>query len=515
MSREQLRYDVARLHRRGASHRAIARALHIDRRTVAKLLEELAEQRRGDAEPRTSVRAPRPSKLDRFADIIDALVTAHPDIRATRVHEELRARGFDGGYTIVREYLRDLPSRTKPARRAQRVETAPGHQAQADFSPYELDSGLRLNAFSVVLSYSRYLYMDFTTDQRQPTIFRQLVAAFEAFGGVPEEIVFDSMPGIVDRWELDRPILNLRALDFAAHYGFCYHIAPRGDGAYKGKVERPFRYCETSFFNGRTLYGFDHARAALRTWLEETANARRHGAIGGKPVDRFDQEKPLLHRLPGRPYDTHEVAYRIVDGFGRVHFDGNTYSTPSTFAGRRLVVRASERAVILHEEMGARLCEHARAPRGARLEVTAPEHALRTHRVSHDTLLRVFEDWGQEAAAFARAVVDTQRERRRHLAAILALQDTYSAADIVRALEHAARYRAYDAGSVTRILEATAVPRRFEDRMADKLRDHVRDTMAGFPVARRETSEYARLLGSSCTPGQETDHEPTEDDTAD
>ncbi len=131
-SREKLRYDAARLRRKGASNRAIGRALGIDRRTAAALLEELDHER--DCGPVTKTRAPRLSKLDAYRSVIDDLLARYPDIHVTRVLEELRARGFDGGYTIVRTYVRD--ARPSPKReRFKEVETAPGRQAQRIFRP--------------------------------------------------------------------------------------------------------------------------------------------------------------------------------------------------------------------------------------------------------------------------------------------------------------------------------------------------------------------------------------------
>src|SRR5690606_37507602 len=100
--------------------------------------------------------------------------------------------GFEGGYTIVRERLRR--AHRPPKRRTFNVvRTDPGVQAQVDWSPYKLADGTPMYCFSCVLSYSRYQYARFCADMRQATLFRQLRAAFDAFGGVPKELVFDSM----------------------------------------------------------------------------------------------------------------------------------------------------------------------------------------------------------------------------------------------------------------------------------------------------------------------------------
>jgi transposase len=516
--RERLRYEAVRRSRRGDSLRGIGRALGIDWRTVKKLLAE-AEARREEGHDRLEESVgkpatPRPSKLDRHRERIAELLTEYPDIRATRVFEELQTDGFEGGYTIVREYLRQVRPKP-PTKRFRRVETAPGEQAQADWSPYELADASPLYAWSVVLSYSRYQYMAFTTDMRQPTLFRQLRLAFEDFGGVPTEIVFDSMPGIVDGWEFDEPCLNLRALDFAAHYALTLHIAPRGQGSYKGKVERPFRYAEESLFNGRTFTSLEQARATLRWWLDQRANVRRHQTTRVSPVARLDEERPRLQALPPHPYDDRELAFRIVDGYGRIHFDGNRYSVPLTYAGRRVYVRADEQRVQLYDEQANPLAEHERRLRGEGSDVMDPGHQPRTQRVPHAVLLARFEAWGEPAVAYAKEVVRRQRYHRQQLAQILLLQERYSAQDLVAAMQHARRYGAYSARDVARVLEARATPRQPAEVLADAVRAHIRTSLGDSPVAQRSVGEYARLLdatgpppGSVQTDDDGSDHAP-------
>lgn len=506
--RERLRYEAVRRRGRGDSLRAIGRALGIDWRTVKRLLAEAAERRDQGHDSLAELRkptTPRPSKLDPYRERIAELLAEYPDIRVTRILEELQAEGFEGGYTILREYVRKV--RPKPhKKRYRRVETAAGEQAQADWSPYELADGSPLYAWSVVLSYSRYQYMAFTTDMRQPTLLRQLRLAFEAFGGVPAEVVFDSMPGIVDRWELGQPHLNLRAVDFAAHYAFSLHIAPRGAGNYKGKVERPFRYAEESLFNGRTFTSLEQARATLRWWLDHKANVRQHGTTKRPPVELLEVEQPRLRPLPRHAYDDRELAFRVVDGFGRIGFDGNHYSVPLSYDGPWLYVRADERRVQLFDAQANPLAEHQRHPRGEGACVTAPEHRPRSQRLSRDVLLARFEAWGEEAVAYAQELVRRQRYHRQQLAEILLLHEHYRACDILAAIRHARRYGAYSARDVGRIVEAKAAPRRPDELVADTIRAHIR-TSLGEPPTQRPVEEYARLLRAADSPSgaEETD----------
>ena len=501
MSREartRLMYEVARRKSRGESIRGIARALDIDRKTVRRILSDLKERRAvGDdvlEQLATQKRAARPSKLDRYVDVIANLVKRYPDIRATRLHEELTVQGFDGGYTIVREYLNSV--RPKPTPRVFTVvETPPGHQAQVDWSPYALADGTPVYAFSCILSFSRYQYLHFCSDMRQPTLFRELARAFAYHGGLAREYVFDSMPGIVDRWEFDQPVLNLRAVDFAAYHDIALHIAPRGDGAYKGKVERVFRYVEESLLNARTFSTLGEVNATCAWWLENRCNTRNHQRTRRQPIVALADE--TLAPLPVHPYDDRELAHRLVDSYSYVRFDGNFYRAPASHVGQWVYVRASESDVTVVSGAATVVAQHARGPRNARLYIPPPEKRKKPRRRPIGELLTCFDAWGPTARQFADNVRRNKRYAAVELARLLRLRTTWTAEDILRAIDHAARYGAYSTDSVERILVAKAQPRTLEDQLAEGARRQIRQAMATSPVAQRDLAAYARLLSGS------------------
>jgi len=153
---ERMRNEILRRHQGGASMRAIARDFRIARKTVQRVLSRYEQDRtEGPRHPELpSPRQRRASSLDAHEDLMRDLLGRYPEITAVRMLEELRARGFAGHYTIVRERLRELrpQSNREPVIR---FETGPGAQAQMDYGIYDLDFSRegrrRVNLFSYVL----------------------------------------------------------------------------------------------------------------------------------------------------------------------------------------------------------------------------------------------------------------------------------------------------------------------------------------------------------------------------
>jgi transposase len=86
---------------RGLNCPQIARELGLDPRTVAYWLSQKKFR------PRKSGR--RPSKLDPFKDSILRMLETHPCTAAQILHK-IREEGFDGGYTILTDYVRKIRS---------------------------------------------------------------------------------------------------------------------------------------------------------------------------------------------------------------------------------------------------------------------------------------------------------------------------------------------------------------------------------------------------------------------
>ena len=251
--------------------------------------------------------SPRPAvahKLDPYKAIIDARLEAFPKLSARRLFDEVCSAGYPGSYESVKLYVRATRPR-EPTDPVVRFETPAGRQGQVDFGTFALPWGRR-HALVVVLGYSRLLWLRFYPRQTMAVLTEALESAFEAFGGVPQELLFDQMRAVVlsdDRAAGGGLVLNVEFLRFARHWGF----VPRSCRAYraktKGKVERPIRYIRESFFYGREFANDDDLNDQAERWLKGTANVRRHGTTGERPIDRFERdERAVLRPLANQPY---------------------------------------------------------------------------------------------------------------------------------------------------------------------------------------------------------------------
>ena len=262
-----------------------------------------------DRDPSAGARgyAPRPPvthKLDPYKGVIDARLEAYPKLSAKRLFDEVRAAGYPGSYESVRNYARATRPR-EPVEPVVRFETPAGHQGQVDFGTFTLSWGRR-HALVIVLGYSRLLWLHFYPRQTMAVLMEALESAFEQFGGVPEELLFDQMRAVVlsdDRAAGGGLVLNAEFLRFAAHWGFMPRSCRPYRAQTKGKVERPIRYIRESFFYGRTFANDDDLNEQAARWLEGTANVRRHATTGERPVDRFERdERAALAPLANHPY---------------------------------------------------------------------------------------------------------------------------------------------------------------------------------------------------------------------
>ena len=351
--------EVRRLHEReGLSQATIARRLGMSRNTVARLLRL--------AEPPRYVRPPKGSLLDPFTATIAALLDADPGVRATVILERLRAEGFTGGITILKDHLQTVRPAFLAARAHQRTAYRPGEIGQVDWwhtgARIPVGRGRTREAFGLVTSlpHSGAHAAVFSFTRTVADVRPALLACLEHLGGVPEALVFDNDASIVAAREGGRAHLHPEvAALLGALATRAIVLRPRRPTS-KGQVERTIGYLETSFLPLRTFADLDDLQAQHDAWAASIAAARTLRRTGHRVDDAWAVERGFLRPLPDPPPDVDWRFETRASADGYVRVDTADYSVPPTFAGRRLAVRVSRTQVSFSSE-GTEIARHRRS----------------------------------------------------------------------------------------------------------------------------------------------------------
>ncbi|TPG37955.1 IS21 family transposase [Roseomonas nepalensis] len=338
------------LARQGLTVSAIARRTGHDRKTIRTYIA------RGLEPPAYKPRPPAPSPLAPFEAFLRERVGRFPDLTGRRLWREVRDLGFAGGYSTVTDFLRTVRPPATPGFE-RRFETPPGRQAQVDFAHFRVRFEDEPGAerivwlFSLVLGHSRMMWARFVAQQDLATVLRCHVAAFEALGGVPEQILYDRMRTAVLGEVDERGIVyNSKLLALAAHYGTVPKACRPYRAKTKGKVERPFRYVREDFFLARSFRSLDDLNAQFTQWLDQVANRRLHGTTGRIVIEHFAEERPSLKPLPAGPFNAVLRLERRISHEGMISVGGNLYSVPDGTRRRPVEVQVTAAEVRILEE---------------------------------------------------------------------------------------------------------------------------------------------------------------------
>jgi transposase len=340
--------DIHILSKQGLSRRKIAEKLGHSRNTVKKCLER----------PTLEVpvlRRQRPSQLDPFTPSLERFLLEDPKVSAQWIFERLRPLGYLGSYEQVKRKVGGIKGeRCKEAYEA--FETLPGHQAQVDYGEFQVEEdGQKKRTyylFAMILGYSRRLYAELSERCDLVGFLEAHIRAFEFFGGVPAEVLYDRMKNVYLGRLAGKERFNEALLSLAAHYGFKPLVAPPYAPWVKGKVERPFHFVRENFWRGYSFTSLERAGVDLSHWLK-AKEERMHGTTHEVVRVRFERERPHLLALPPSAPDTSLKAYRTVRKDCTVVYEGNRFVVPHTLVGKQILLRVkgAELRVVLDDKV--------------------------------------------------------------------------------------------------------------------------------------------------------------------
>jgi len=366
MDKEHRMLEAQLLQARGLTQKEIAESIGKSERTVRYYLKQM---------PRPRKNPERGSKVDPFKPMIEQVLEENPSYNSEILFERLTKMGYTGKISVMKDYVA-LVRKQLAIQAVMRFETEPARQAQVDWKEFgkQIVDGVetKLYAFVMVLGYSRKAFVRFTTRMDQATLLACHALAFEYFGGIPHEVLYDNMRTAFtwDEEGVFKPTLRLLAL--ALHYGFSPKRCRVRRPETKGKVERTIGYLGHNFWPrmDSNCLSLEALNTDVMSWLS---------AIDEKPLadfnesrsKRFAREKPLLKTLPAQRFDARRELPLGVNRESMVTYETNRYSVPPEYIGQHEA-----------ELFGPRgsLRRFALQPAGARKKVVYPEDYERLRR---------------------------------------------------------------------------------------------------------------------------------------
>ena len=252
-------------------------------------------------------------------------------MKAPAVLDRLRAKGYHGGITVVRDRLRKL--RPRPKQEAFFTRSyEPGQMLQVDWADFGFaipGCARRVSAFVAALAYSRCLFLTFTLSQAMGSFLRCMEQALRFFGGRTLVDVFDNMKTVVLERRAHVVRFHPRFVEYSRARGFAIRACTPRRPTEKPYAERPIGTIRSRFWPGRRFSDLFDLNAQGAKWRDDVFNNVINEETGKVPslVFKNEEQKLLTPALDGF-FDTDDLVSTGVSKTFRVDFDRNDYTVP-------------------------------------------------------------------------------------------------------------------------------------------------------------------------------------------
>jgi transposase len=488
------------------SMRKIARHLHIGRRTISQYLATPA---------RTAAPRQRASKLDPFKATIAELLEQDAEASAVVIAQRLRPLGFDGGLSILKQYLHSMRVSTQAKRAYVRMEPGPGERFEVDWGHFGALSyqghTRKLYAFCLVECHSRKLYVEFTHSQSFETFVRCHIHAFHYLGGVARELWYDNLATAVAEHDGNLVRFQPRFLAFAREYSFLPRACHVRAAWEKGKIERSIAYLRQSFWPLRTFTDLADVNRQVHKWLEEVAHQRCHRETNQTPHERFQPE--ALRAVPAITPDYRDVAEALVPKDLRLSFDGNRYCVPPRYNGHHLTIKADSSSLTIYDQQQeivsyARCWQRGQVVGGERFQKELLAQLAAAQRSAAQQ--RLVALLGPACESYLRRLADTDRSLARQVRELLALVREYGPESTAAALGKAQLAGAFGADYVANILRQQQTRREVQPPL--RFLDPLLNELATDPLSLLDYDRFILRSKKDCDDPTTTETGATESD---
>ncbi len=459
------RSAIKSLRRKGMKIAEIASAMGIDRKTVMKVLKQPTEQ---------AVTRERSSLLDPFAPRIRDWIKKKVPVKRML---ELLQEGDDPFRGQRSEFYQQVSKIRKQMEQAAeevfvRFESLPGEYCQFDWGEIREMAFISQPAqtryfFCARLKFSRMSFVKFTTEMKQETLQRCLLEAFEFFGGVPWNSVFDNMKTVVTgRDDQQKPIWNKSFLklmfEVESHPLACW---PQS-GNQKGAVENLVGWVKSNFIPERSFLDDKDLEQQLRAWLERV-NSAVSQAHGKAPIQVWrDFEVGALSALKVNARDFGMMREVCVGNESLVNIDSNRYSVPAIYVKSSLLARVRLDWIDLYDK-DKLVAHHARAKSKLHKPIRIPEHYESVLKTKPRARVMLYRDHLMQADKSVAAYLNTLCFRERgsfgpQILKMYALLEKHGSEELGTACAVASEHDAYGVEYLENLLMQPKLPPNYQ-----------------------------------------------------
>ncbi|MES0875340.1 IS21 family transposase [Sinimarinibacterium thermocellulolyticum] len=469
--KKNLRITIETLLARGETQREIHRRTGVDRKTIRKYAQMVAQEGTsvggstsstlatdvdaksstpaagvvagGDAGPADEGSAdsrqnppPRPPATPSLCEPHRAFIEAKVKlgVNATSIYQDLvDLFGFAGAYNSVKRFVGRL--RTTDPQRFDVLEFDPGEEAQVDYgqgAPTTKPNGKqgRPYLFVMTLKYSAKSFRKTVWKTSQEVWCRLHEEAFRSFGGAPKYVVLDNLKEGVITPDIYDPVLNPLYAAMLKHYGAVADPCRVRDPDRKGTVENAVQHTQDTGLKGRTFESIEKQNEHLADWEERWAARRIHGRKKRQVMEMFLEEKPFLQALPVEPYRYFRDEVRTVDDSGLVQVDGSFYAAVPARLHSEVKVRIYETTVEIQSMTGEILRRHSKSKRKGSIVMDPEDRIFNPSRETTRLLAKLAKVGPSTRALGYTAFTTLGRPGHKLLYALASLPRHFRSADI-------------------------------------------------------------------------------------
>ena len=415
---------------------------------------------------------------------------------AKRIWEILQSEGFDGGYTIVKDAVREIK---KTSKEVFMPLSQPAGEAQVDFgyAVVKFDGILKKISFFVMsMVHSDAMFVMAFPRECTEAFLEAHVRAFDFFGCVPNRIVYDNSRIAVTKIFTNHKRKHTAEFKrLVSHYLFEPHFCNVRRPNEKGIVEGSVKYARLNFMVPvPQVKDYDELNRLLRDCCKSGLDRILRGKRSLTKKQLLAEDKVAAIALPDDKFDYRKTASTFASSESLIRYDTNDYSVPVSCAHHQTTIKASVRFIEVYQKDNL-IAIHPRCW-DRECQIFEPMHYLELLERKPGALdhARPLEDWQLPVCfnIYRRCLEANRYNGTKEYIQILLLLKKYSIRQIEKAITKALNYRIYCYDGIRQFLLTT------EDYVLTTFSLAGREHLRGVTVNETKTEAYGSLMQGGC-----------------